>query len=133
MDPPYPQRPASNPYLSAILPLRRSIGGGRLGQLDQAVEECRLRLDDPRARRLDLEPLRTVELGELAQLARARRPLHLERSALDLGHVHVAKVFGPGTIKDVTMDKSAYDIQFDDMPTERQISFRVKLQKTEKT
>jgi len=43
------------------------------------------------------------------------------------------KVFGPGTIKDVNMDKSAYVIQFDDMPTERQISFRVKLQKTEKT
>ncbi len=39
------------------------------------------------------------------------------------------KTFGKGTIKDVNMDKNAYTIQFDDMPTERQISFRVKLQK----
>ena len=39
------------------------------------------------------------------------------------------KAFGLGTIKDVNMDKNAYTIQFDDMPTERQISFRVKMQK----
>jgi len=39
------------------------------------------------------------------------------------------RTFGKGTIKDVNMDKNAYTIQFDDMPTERQISFRVKLQK----
>lgn len=38
------------------------------------------------------------------------------------------KAFGPGIIKDIDLDKSAYTIQFDDMPTERQISFRVKLE-----
>ncbi|OON85799.1 DNA helicase UvrD [Oribacterium sp. C9] len=37
------------------------------------------------------------------------------------------KAFGDGTIKDIDMDKNAYTIKFDDMPTERQISFRVKL------
>ena len=39
------------------------------------------------------------------------------------------KAFGCGTIKDVDLDASSYTIQFDDMPTERKISFRVKLQK----
>ncbi|SFG49431.1 ATP-dependent helicase [Oribacterium sp. WCC10] len=39
------------------------------------------------------------------------------------------KAFGSGTIREVNMDKNAYTIQFDDMPTERQISFRVKLEK----
>ena len=39
------------------------------------------------------------------------------------------KAFGCGTIKDVDLDASSYTIQFDDMPTERRISFRVKLQK----
>ena len=43
------------------------------------------------------------------------------------------KAFGKGTIKDVNMDKNAYTIQFDDMPTERQISFRVKLVPCKKT
>lgn len=38
------------------------------------------------------------------------------------------KAFGTGTIKEVDMDKNAYTIKFDDMPTERQISFRVKLE-----
>ncbi|WP_036610075.1 ATP-dependent helicase [Oribacterium sp. P6A1] len=37
------------------------------------------------------------------------------------------KAFGTGTIKEVDMDKNAYTIKFDDMPTERQISFRVKM------
>ena len=43
------------------------------------------------------------------------------------------KAFGKGTIKDVNMEKNAYTIQFDDMPTERQISFRVKLVPCKKT
>ena len=43
------------------------------------------------------------------------------------------KAFGPGIIKDIDLDKSAYTIQFDDMPTERQISFRVKLESEGKT
>ena len=43
------------------------------------------------------------------------------------------KAFGPGIIKDIDLDKSAYTIQFDEMPTERQISFRVKLESEGKT
>jgi DNA helicase-2/ATP-dependent DNA helicase PcrA len=41
------------------------------------------------------------------------------------------KAFGRGTITDVNPDKHAYTIQFDEMPTERQISFRVKLEREE--
>lgn len=39
------------------------------------------------------------------------------------------KIFGPGTIVDVDIQKSAYAILFDGMETPRTISFRVKLEK----
>ena len=39
------------------------------------------------------------------------------------------KIFGPGTIVDVDLEKSAYAILFDGMETPRTISFRVKLEK----
>ncbi|MBD5162096.1 MAG: UvrD-helicase domain-containing protein [Oscillibacter sp.] len=37
--------------------------------------------------------------------------------------------FGPGTVTDVDMDKSAYVVRFDGMETPRRISFRAKLEK----
>src|SRR5680860_523030 len=64
-------------------------GRARNQLFDEPVQERRLRPDDPVARRVDLEPRGAVELGELAQLAGARRPLHLERRAVDLADVDV--------------------------------------------
>lgn len=37
-------------------------------------------------------------------------------------------VFGEGTVQDVDLEKRAYVIQFDSLPTPRALSFRVKLQ-----
>lgn len=37
-------------------------------------------------------------------------------------------LFGPGTVEQTDADKGAYTIRFDDLPTPRQISFRVKLE-----
>ena len=39
------------------------------------------------------------------------------------------RIFGPGTIRGVDPDKSAYIIRFDDLDTDRQITFRAKLEK----
>ena len=39
------------------------------------------------------------------------------------------RIFGPGTIRGVDPDKSAYTIRFDDLDTDRQITFRAKLEK----
>ena len=41
------------------------------------------------------------------------------------------RAFGLGTIQDVDLDQSAYTIQFDELPTERRLSMRVKLEKAE--
>lgn len=41
------------------------------------------------------------------------------------------RVFGLGTIQDVDLDQSAYTIRFDDLPTERRLSLRVKMEKVE--
>ena len=41
------------------------------------------------------------------------------------------RAFGLGTIQDVDLDQSAYTIRFDDLPTERQLSLRVKMEKVE--
>ena len=38
-------------------------------------------------------------------------------------------IFGTGTLVDVDLEKSAYVIQFDDMPTPRSITFRAKLER----
>ena len=46
--------------------------------LEQAVDERRLRREDLPPRRLRVEPLGPVDLGELALAAAARRPLHRE-------------------------------------------------------
>ena len=42
-------------------------------------------------------------------------------------------VFGPGSVLEVDMDRSAYVIQFDGLPTPRRISFRAKLETVSKT
>jgi DNA helicase-2/ATP-dependent DNA helicase PcrA len=39
------------------------------------------------------------------------------------------RVFGPGTIRGVDRDRSAYIIRFDDMDTDRRITFRAKIEK----
>jgi DNA helicase-2/ATP-dependent DNA helicase PcrA len=39
------------------------------------------------------------------------------------------RVFGPGTIRGVDQDRSAYIIRFDDMDTDRRITFRAKIEK----
>ncbi|HCS67408.1 MAG TPA: DNA helicase UvrD, partial [Oribacterium sp.] len=39
------------------------------------------------------------------------------------------RAFGLGTIQDVDLDQSAYTIQFDELPTERRLSMRVKLER----
>lgn len=41
------------------------------------------------------------------------------------------RAFGLGTIQDVDLDQSAYTIRFDDLPTERRLSLRVKMAKVE--
>lgn len=41
------------------------------------------------------------------------------------------RAFGLGTIQDVDLDQSAYTILFDDLPTERRLSLRVKMEKVE--
>lgn len=41
------------------------------------------------------------------------------------------RAFGFGTIQDVDLDQSAYTIRFDDLPTERRLSLRVKMEKVE--
>ena len=43
------------------------------------------------------------------------------------------RAFGLGTIQDVDLDQSAYTIRFDDLPTERRLSLRVKMEKVEET
>ena len=41
------------------------------------------------------------------------------------------RAFGLGTIQEVDLDQSAYTIRFDDLPTERRLSLRVKMEKAE--
>ena len=41
------------------------------------------------------------------------------------------RAFGLGTIQDVDLDQSTYTIRFDDLPTERRLSLRVKMEKAE--
>ena len=41
------------------------------------------------------------------------------------------RAFGLGTIQDMDLDQSAYTIRFDDLPTERRLSLRVKMEKVE--
>jgi len=38
-------------------------------------------------------------------------------------------IFGPGTVIDVDRQKQKYIIKFDDLDTEREITFRAKLEK----
>ncbi len=48
-------------------------------------------------------------------------------SLFEVGTQVIHSVFGEGTVKDIDMDKSAYVIEFDGLPTPRSISFRAKL------
>src|SRR5436190_20927514 len=63
-------------------------GGSLVGRLPtgsdgrlQPVDERSLRVLDPAARLVEVEPLDAVDLRELGPSARPRRPLHLERVA----------------------------------------------------
>lgn len=60
---------------------------------------------------------------------------HFQRSD-DAAVFHIGdrvrhRAFGLGTIQDVDLDQSAYTIRFDDLPTERRLSLRVKMEKAE--
>ena len=60
---------------------------------------------------------------------------HFRRSG-DAAVFHIGdrvrhRAFGLGTIQDVDLDQSAYTIRFDDLPTERRLSLRVKMEKVE--
>ena len=89
---------------------------------------------------LDIDPglLSYTEAPKASLLSEARSYIQLVDShfrvtthsdLFSIGDRIKHKAFGEGSIKDIDMDKNAYVIQFDDMPTERQISFRVKLEK----
>ena len=60
---------------------------------------------------------------------------HFRRSD-DVAVFHIGdrvrhRAFGLGTIQEVDLDQSAYTIRFDDLPTERRLSLRVKMEKVE--
>ena len=52
-----------------------------------------------------------------------------EENRLQQGDRVRHRIFGPGTITGIDTDRSAYLVQFDDMDTSRQITFRAKLEK----
>ena len=58
------------------------------------------------------------------------RRMHSEKkeNLLQKGSRVRHRIFGPGTITGLDKDKSAYIIRFDDMDTDRQITFRAKLE-----
>ena len=58
------------------------------------------------------------------------RRMHSEKkeNLLQKGSRVRHRIFGPGTITGLDQDKSAYIIRFDDMDTDRQITFRAKLE-----
>src|ERR1700754_2502407 len=58
--------------------------------LEQAVEKLALRREELAARRLQLEPVGAVDLGELDFAAAFGRPLHLECVAVECLRVEVA-------------------------------------------
>src|SRR6185437_10772640 len=63
--------------------------------LEEAIEELALRREELAARRLQLEPVGAVDLGELDLAAALRLPLHLECVAVERLRVEVA-LGGPG-------------------------------------
>ena len=54
-----------------------------------------------------------------------------ERQTFSKGQRVRHSIFGLGTVVEVDLDKAAYIVQFDEMETSRNISFRVKLEKCE--
>lgn len=93
---------------------------------------------------LDIDPeyLHFTETPKAAMLEAARSYIHLVDANLrpkedlqpfQIGDRICHKIFGKGNIVDIHPESSSYTIQFDDMPTERTISFRVKLEKVPST
>lgn len=91
---------------------------------------------------LDIDPsfLHFTEAPKTALLEEARSYINLMDTRLhpagESGHFNIGdrihhKIFGNGLVTDVDLEASSYTIQFDDMPTERKISFRVKLEKSD--
>ena len=87
---------------------------------------------------IDQELLEYAQKPEEGLIKEAREYIELSSRYLmeDEGPAHypvgqkiMHKIFGPGTIVDVDLQKSAYAILFDGMETPRTISFRVKLEK----
>ena len=54
-----------------------------------------------------------------------------ERQTFSKGQRVRHRIFGLGTVVEVDLDKAAYIVQFDEMETSRNISFRLKLEKCE--
>ena len=71
------------------------------------------------------------EAESYIQLVDSRFRLSDDATVFHIGDRVRHRAFGLGTIQDVDLDQSAYTIRFDDLPTERRLSLRVKLEKVE--
>src|SRR5437762_3391084 len=60
------------------------------GKRPKPIEQRRLARDDLLPRRLEIEPLGAIDLGEGLLAPAARRPLHVEAVAADAAHVQIA-------------------------------------------
>ena len=91
---------------------------------------------------IDRDLLHFTEAPKAGLLKEAESYIHLVdshfRRSDDAAVFHIGdrvrhRAFGLGTIQDVDLDQSAYTIRFDDLPTERRLSLRVKMEKVEET
>ena len=89
---------------------------------------------------IDRDLLHFTEAPKAGLLKEAESYIHLVdshfRRSDDAAVFHIGdrirhRAFGLGTIQDVDLDQSAYTIRFDDLPTERRLSLRVKMEKVE--
>ena len=71
------------------------------------------------------------EAESYIQLVDSRFKRSDDASLFHIGDRIRHRAFGLGTIQDVDLDQSAYTICFDDLPTERRLSLRVKMEKIE--
>ena len=71
------------------------------------------------------------EAESYIQLVDSRFQRSDDTSLFHIGDRIRHRAFGLGTIQDVDLDQSAYTIRFDDLPTERRLSLRVKMERVE--
>ena len=71
------------------------------------------------------------EAESYIQLVDSRFKRSDDASLFHIGDRIRHRAFGLGTIQDVDLDQSAYTIRFDDLPTERRLSLRVKMERIE--